>query len=401
MPGDNRPDPRFAMIALELTTEIETPSPTAPDPDPGELRASTATVGLNQRATFSWVDNPPAPRRPPPQLVRQPLVESAEGLTTTEIILCPRCGTGAFEGGVVAGRPSVSCMGCPLPAPIYQLPDGLTLTTNRYRCEACGKEVRVTMTLSEVNLHCGGCGRLGIHSRMDGPSRSFPDERPLRKPEEARRRLTPAARRQLDDAVTRAVNAARGALPRAARPSVVVDGVNDVEIARDDPMMRELTRAMTSILVLEDFDAYADRRRNENSNTCGACGLSRDEHAERVGRSCEAFAVMPDVERATGRTTRGVVELLARHYLATTNPTVWVLGGSEQADSWLRSTVFDLRNRLGRDHPSRVGVVPNVMELEERGLRPPAGVMLYIDHTYYERGRGRARRDVVLTYRPD
>lgn len=180
-----------------------------------------------------------------------------------------------------------------------------------------------------------------------------------------------------------------------------MDGVNDVEIARDDPMMRELTRAMTSILVLEDFDAYADRRRNENSNTCGACGLSRDEHAERVGRSCEAFAVMPDVERATGRTTRGVVELLARHYLATTNPTVWVLGGSEQADSWLRSMVFDLRNRLGRDHPSRVGVVPNVMELEERGLRPPAGVMLYIDHTYYERGRGRARRDVVLTYRPD
>lgn len=395
------------MIALELTTELDLdPKPATPAPE--ELRASTATVGLNQRATFRWADDPA-----PAQLVRQPLVESAEGLTTTEIILCPRCGTGAFEGVRVSGvrvnqetgRPSVVCMGCPLPAPIYQLPDGVTLTTNRYRCEACGKEVRVTMTLSEVNLHCSGCGRLGIHSRVDGPSRSFPDERPLRRPEEARRRLTPEARRRLDDAASKAIAAASKAIAAgrgvvARRASVVVDGVNDVEVGADDPMLRELTRTMVSILGFEDFDAYANRRRNENSNTCGTCGLSRNEHALSRGRDCEEFiALEPD--RRTGRTMRGLVELLARHYLATTNPTVWVLGGTERVDAWLRNEVFDLRNKLGRDHPSRVGVVPNVTDLEERGLRPPAGVMLYIDHTYYERGRGRAGRGVELTYRPD
>jgi hypothetical protein len=162
-------------------------------------------------------------------------------------------------------------------------------------------------------------------------------------------------------------------------------------------MMRELTRAMTSILGLEGFDAYADRRRNENSNTCDTCGVSRDKHSER---GCDNW-IAGNIDRGTGRTTAGIVELLARHYLATTNPTVWVLGGSERVDAWLRNEVFDLRNRLGRDHPSRVGVVPNVGMLEERGLRPPAGVMLYIDHTYYERGRGRAGRGVELTYRPD
>lgn len=69
----------------------------------------------------------------------------------------------------------------------------------------------------------------------------------------------------------------------------------------------------------------------------------------------------------------------------------WVLGGSERMDAWLRAEVITVRDRLGDVDPvnKKVSMVPDVRRLVERELKPPAGVMLYVDHTFYESARKR------------
>ena len=344
--SDKKPDQRFAMVALELGFEG------GPDP--------LAGVVLTEAA--------PTPRQ------LDVLRVNVDGT-----VACPRCGNSAFEpASSFTLNSSVACRGCPPPAPTYELPNGFSLKFDRYRCAACGKQTPVTMTLSEVNLYCGGCSRLAIHTRQEVP-----------KPKEGRKRISPedrASRRKLMEALTLAATP-----PSLLRgPSVFVDEANDIFFPDDHPALVELTRTMMSILELEDFDAYAARRRAEN-------------------RSSDDPRISRDVERGTGRTWRGIVELLARHYLAATRPTVWVLGGSGREDSWLRNEVMSIRNELGNDHPAKVEVVPPSSPIRDRGavarlaarnLRLPSGVMLLVDHTYYDE-TGRRGGFAGATYKPD
>lgn len=336
--SDNRPDPRFAMLALELG-----------------LEDGFDTI---QRPLAGVVVVEPTPV---PQL--DVLRVNLDGS-----VACPRCGNSAFEPtNSYTLNPSVACRGCQPPAPTYELPNGFTLKYNRYRCDACGRQAQVTMTLSEVNLYCGGCGRLAIHTRQ--PEAQPPAEKKRLSPEDRE------ARRRLMNAITRA----SAPVGRRGR-SVFVDELNDVLLADDDQMLVKLTAAMMSILKLEDFDEYAERRRLAN-------------------RSSDDPRRYRDEERGTGRTWRGIVELLARHYLTTTRPAVWVLGDSERTDAWLRNEVISMRNELGNEHPSKVTAVPDVAGLVRRSLRPPSGVMLFVDHTYYEKGRRGGFAGI--TYKPD
>lgn len=351
--SDKTPDRRFAMISLEMEGE-DGPRPAVQGGPDTELLVSGAGV------------------------------------------VCPRCLNGAFEPGldkrlVAEGVQSVRCLGCP-DNPWYPLPSGVQLgvhlTPLRYRCEGCGVRCQVTMTLPEVNLYCPNCKRLAIHVK-DVPARPAPE-----RPPEARRRLTPAARQRLDEMVTRATQIGRERTRERTGPSVITDGVNDVQIDARDPVLVNLTRTMMSIIGLEDFDEYAARKRREN--------LAPWRDQERNERLDEVFGVTgPPGERRTGRTTRGILELLARHYLATTRPTVWVLGGRPQIDVWLRGEVHRLRRMVGNDHPERVEVAPEVGRLIARQLKPPAGVMLYVDHTYYETNGRRGEGMAGITYRPD
>lgn len=339
--SDKGPNQRFAMIALELELADGT--------DP------LAGVVLTEQA----------PAASPGQL--DVLRVNADGS-----IACPRCGLSAFESDV-ANR--VVCRGCPPPAPSYEAPYMVWfgLRTERYRCDACGRQSRVSMTLSEVNLYCGGCSRLAIHTKqtrvvdkLGGP------------------KLTTEARQTVEDLVERYANSVSLA---PSRRSIFIDEINDVLLPDNDPMLVKLTAAMMSILKLEDFDEYAARRRMANQSSDGP----------RVYR---------DIERRTGRTWRGIIELMARHYLATTRPIVWVVGGSEREDLWLRNEVTSIRNELGNDHPTKI-VVPRAFikegtidQIIRRETKVPAGVMLFVDHTYYER-RGRRGGFARIVYKPD
>lgn len=332
MPNNHVPDPRFAMIALELTAD-DSPAPAA--------RPAETTL-----------------------------------LVSGGSIVCPRCGNDAFARGL--GR-EVVCLGC-LDNPRYPLPDGVELNTYLYRCGGCGLQVSVTMMLADVNLHCAGCQRLTLHTRRGGapgirwtlgatrgPGRDYVWNEPTRRQ--------------------------RRGLASEGRPSVIVDSLSSIVLSDDHPALVELTQTMTFSLGLEDFDAYAARRRYENSNACATCDMSRAEHQVTLGRSCENFTAV-DVSRGTGRTLRGIVELLARHRLDGAESKVWVLGATERTDDWLRMEVTRVRRQLGKERPNKVETVPDLKELVARQLKPPAGVMLFVDHTYYELVS-------EVTYRPD
>lgn len=130
--SDNRPS-RFSMIAEEMTAEIK---PKVTDVRPGD--AYTLRVDAAGKSE------------------------------------CPRCGCGAFAPISRGGLNAVVCLGCPLPSPIFEVPDGMTFKTSRYRCGSCGKQVAVTLDLSDVNLHCSGCGKLSLHARQADPTPVIP-----------------------------------------------------------------------------------------------------------------------------------------------------------------------------------------------------------------------------------
>lgn len=121
MPDEIKPDPRFMMIAEEMTTEVK----------PNVIEAPSASVEL--------------------------LFDGAS-------VKCPRCGLGALEP--LSGR-AVACLACPSPAPAYQLPWSVpSLSVNRYRCCKCGRQAQVTMEISDVNLHCLACKVLTLHAKQ-------------------------------------------------------------------------------------------------------------------------------------------------------------------------------------------------------------------------------------------
>ncbi len=305
---------------------------------------------------------------------------------------CSLCGFGAFEpvyvkpgfGGSISPRPGPGrvpkavCRGCPPPSPIYELPNGLVeLAANRYACESCGKQSQVTMTSSETWIYCGGCGGLTIHYKQLAASLlQLPDQGRLVDGVmiDEKGWVDPALLFKLEQRVaypkpnqviwSNQVLGQWSSNQEDREQSVFVDEVNDVYLPSDNAALVELTKTMMSILGLIDFDEYA----------------------ERVRRLPSASG-----DRRTGRTTRGIVELMARYYLSSTLPVVWVLSSTTFASAaWLRNQVRDVRDRLGNSHPKKIEVAPPAWMLRDQ-LRPPDGVMLLVDHTYYEQRTKRTR----------
>lgn len=174
--------------------------------------------------------------------------------------------------------------------------------------------------------------------------------------------------------------------------SVITDRVEGARLPDGHPAIAALTRVYASVLGLDDFDAYAARRRKENNSACRTCGLSKKEHDTARGRDCENFTLMTNVNvnRRTGRTWRGILELLARCSLATRRQKVWVIDGSPQRHSrWLRNEVVSISNELGLNNPSEIEMAPSDVRRRTLEVDPPRGVMIYVDHTYYENNRRR------------
>ncbi len=84
---------------------------------------------------------------------------------------CPRCQCQAFTPD--KNGKQIACRGCPLPSPVFEvetLPDGPGVASREYRCCSCGAKSQVTMAISQINLYCWGCKRLALHDLKTLPN---------------------------------------------------------------------------------------------------------------------------------------------------------------------------------------------------------------------------------------
>lgn len=321
--SDRKPDLRFAMIALELTTEVDLP-PVLEVADPDVL------------------------------------IVDADGPR------CPRCNLRAFEprtdnrtnaGSLTLMTATVAvCLGC-LDNPALMIPADAVLVTSPYRCERCVVQTQVTMTMTDVNLHCTNCKALTPHVRDD--------VRKLRELGiEAIRDLNESNRAPFKKAST----------PIKVRRSVYVNEEDYEYISDNHPALVNSIYAMRSILQLNDFDEYAEARASLNQKRIAAGDFPKNSN-----------------RRQTGRTTRGIVELLARYYLIGKDPVVLVLGSSSKVDDYLRKEVRRTCVRLGRTEALSIKPLIYYSDLlgmlAVDGLKPPRGCILYVDHSFYEGSR--------------
>lgn len=329
------------MIALEMSGEIEPPSPS-----------------------------------PPPSVASQLLVDD-DGR-----IRCPRC---TFQAFVPIADREVVCVGCP-DNQWYALPAGVDIgPTSLYRCDSCGARRPVTMTLSEVNLHCV-YKKLTLHVKQIDENEV---RRVLRQP-----RMEPEQFNRLwrdytspvppkwnfkstmnwavsNDAFNPFTAADEALLDLSSRVSPETSFfVDDRQYLsrRVSPETRENTRALERVVTermrvaldLTDFDVFAKTRRELN-----AAVVIRGEY---VGN---------DLARRTGRTTRGLLEVIAKCSLERWDE-IWVRGGSERHDKELRYRAEEMIGALKLDYPS------NVRIKTVAAPRPTEVAGIYFDHTFYE-----------------
>lgn len=302
--------------------------------------------------------------------VEPKVIETPGLLVSGDSVTCSRCGLGAFEPALarlaiantsVAGVPSVVCLGCP-DNPWYPLPVGLKLGTSRYRCGGCGKQSQVTMTLSDVNVHCIGCGKLTLHVKQVSPTPS------LNKKSVVDETYENALINFGDGSDGASVfDGAAGMTYRSfGRKSGGGGGEGDGGWIRAAVAKKRVTSEMAVVdrmrekLGLEDFDAFAARSRDANVNA-----VLRGDYAG------------DDVDRRTGRTTRGLLEALARCAM-NRHAQLWVRGGNPRIDDYLRNEATTLRLKLELEFPReikfRVG-------LSDRRRLEPDDVRVYVDHT--------------------
>lgn len=359
MPDDKRPNPRFAAVALEMSGEIEPP---------------------------------PSPPSTAPQL----LVDGDGSIT------CPRC---TFKAFVPISNREVVCVGCS-GNPWYALPDGINIgPTPPYRCDSCGGRRPVTMTLSEVNLHCVDCKRLTLHVKQIDANEvrreRFAMERgarQLRMPEQLNRWLesklgTPADERRLrmpdPELLVQTRDYSNPVPPKwnfkaplrwrsesnddfnPFTPSETLtaadEALRDLS-SRVSSETRENTRALERVVTermrvdlgLADFDVFAKTRRETN-----AAAVIRGEYSGN------------DIARRTGRTTRGLLEVIAKCSLERWVQ-VWVRSSSERHDKELCGRAAEMIATLMLDYPREVRIM--AMQLP----RDLDDVGVYLDHTYYE-----------------
>lgn len=373
MTSDRKPDQRFAMIAMELTTEISLP----PMPEVADPNA---------------------------------LIVDADG------IRCPRCNLRALmpmttmwsvaESAQIGGAYSMVCLGCP-DNPVFDTPADVVAFTDAYECEKCGVTPQVTMTMPDLNLYCVRCKSLTPHTRcsVKEARRSGRDQASYFEGLRSTIKTMMASSPRLPewDTLELAVQTGwfnnirersapidseptmRDAPPR--QPSREVAPKRWVFVANkiwdscpdDYPPLVKLTEAIMSVLGLKDWDQHAAAVQRVNVM-----------YRRKQGGSL----------RGTGRSTRGIVNLLARHYLARNsardpvNPTVWVLGGSSDVDRWLLRKLDDTKNRLNRGPDAYASVPSDKLGIVCRKLVPPPGVMLLVDHTFYESDRSKGLENI-------
>lgn len=381
MTNESKPS-RFSMIAEELTYD---PKPRATDVLPGDAPAMRLTAGVPE---------------------------------------CPRCGCGAFE--LRAGAIAV-CLGCPPPAPSYQVPAGIRMDTARYRCSGCGKQRQVTCALSDVNLHCDGCrGRLALHTRQDPPKvsvsgRAVPSWDGVapsyqRTPEDFAisdlivdlQRDTAASNNYgnaefinqilgrwmpVTDAYAKAERAALSILERDMLRMQPVTSETPFEVtkARISDMMRFVAVGLEVPVDPEpawngrgSFDADAvDRLARALAIEIGLVGF--EEYAlRRVGENRRAG--VGDVARRTGRTWRGLLNAIARCRLEGAT-VISVHAASAPYELELRRTAVNLAGMLEDKSPCEYPLTimtlsPETAQRAEEDGRDTLGrrVVVYRDH---------------------
>lgn len=294
------------------------------------------------------------------------VVEDLRPVWNGEAVTCPQCGNSAFEPLVPSGRvPRVACLGCPAPAPTFILAEGVKLSTNRYRCGRCGNQPQVTMTLSEVNLYCRRCTQLTLHARqVDGDA--------------ARRARTESVQRVRLPSLGELEGEGEGdAEPKTGGLTRELSRQGFFEDSASAPLPRDPTVAMVVAMVMEkmratlglfDFTAFAEGARKAN---------------------VEANLRAEDLGRRTGRTTRGLLEALARCSLKQAR-VLFVCGLSPTHEKELRYTVAELRDRLKLDYPTKIQSMPSDPNPAIFDAR--IGLQVYVDHSYWDGGRRRPNR---------
>jgi len=346
MPGDDKkPSSRFDMIAEEMTTEPE-----------------------------------------------MTVVEDLRPVWNGEAIACPQCGNSAFEPlppTLVSGRPRATCLGCPPPAPVFGLPEGLKLSTNRYRCGSCGRQSQVTMTLSDVNLHCRGCSRLTLHQRVARPSlgdaaRRAQQAGEVSYSEYARVKVKQSSKGWLAELMGEDVAAEpeSGLVQELTRQGFLEEGgLVDVLVRAGAGEAGQMVENLRRMITLDPAPAQDGEVAAVIENMRRMLGLDDFAVFEQRVRELNMKASLraEDLCRRTGRTTRGILDALARCSLLRAN-TLLVCGVSPRHEKDLRQVALAMRSQLKLGYPAEVKPIPS---------GPDAALIgqIYVDHSYWDSDR--------------
>ncbi len=310
----------------------------------------------------------------PPELVKVEVNLDPGGLTWSgEFTVCPRCKLSAFElAPTISNQVRILCLGCSPPAPTYFLPEGTEVRVNPYRCCKCGIRARITMTLSEVNLHCRACKQLTLHTRQDpAPKKStsimsfLVDEPPKTslfswvkvKPEDS-----PFAWDDFDKPSGRQSVDARWENTTLGVPYQPETNPRDAD---------KLIEMMRVALKLENFVDYAQKRRLLN--------------AELVVKGAYDGN---DIARRTGRTTRGLLETISQ-CICDNKREIVVRGGSARAEGHCFRTLKDILRGIADSYDRDLRVDLMMVNVYRHSDEPNRmyrrDAITYVDHTYNER----------------
>lgn len=289
----------------------------------------------------------------PPELTKVEVSLDPGGLTWSgEATVCPRCKLGAFElASALTKQVRIMCLGCPPPAPEYFLPEGTKVRVNPYRCCRCAGRARVTMTLSEVNLHCRACRQLTLHTRQDqAPKKSTTSIMSFLMDENPKTSLftwvdfdKPSGVQSVD---ARFENITLGV------PYQPETNPRDID---------KLIDRMRVALKLENFFDFAQKRRRMN--------------AELVVQGAYDGN---DIARRSGRTTRGLLEAIAKCFSLQKEGLI-IQAGSASAERRSYRVVQEIIDRLRIKYPVWV------KKRSDFGFRNSIDAVTYVDHTYNER----------------
>ena len=342
--GDKVVRTRFSAIAEELTAHI---SPAKKPPPPSVFEPKSTAVQIFEE-----------------------VIEVKPGGTLTP---CPKCKCLAFEPN--SSNTRVICRGCPLPAPAYTLVNGgLPFDLRTYKCCSCGRDSRITMTMSEVNLYCGGCNLLRLHQAVEVRKEfTWLDIDMVRQEKKAESIATQrgwgeipeAPRSDVADAIIYASSFQQNPEPRTVvveSPEQTLRNFARVPIDPKEKAVRELVELYRQKLRLRPFAEFQRERRTENER-------------QLSGR---------DWNRQTGRTTRGLLYAIAEFVVSDLRLFALVAHTGMYARD-LRNLALGMHMELGiaRTLPCRP-LSPADFDMSYDYTKSQS-TYVYVDHTYRER----------------